>query len=352
MSASPIGREVNNLDEFHFPYRQSYYCLRFPLYGKDKDSRNLRRYALRTYGCFRNHRIDMDFKLHTYFSQRNGYRIPEEQLTLESISTEVSSAIQSAFIRFLRNIEGPLSTGKESSNELCEYLWTHFFHRNLSTLSSDPFGTNDEWVLKEFSSPKAMWYTKLDFIEAVIDIASQTTINKSYIKDFVNELNDQFESLSFGYRIVKGNVIAITSEIEKSTIESAIDKSPKTVKDTLSRALSAHCSRPVGDYTGSMKNSISAIEIECHRITGEKKLGPALKKLKSKGLSIHPQLEVAFQNLYNYSNDEKTGIRHGKKIPEDTYVPTAKESLFLLVTSSAFINYLRSCEVDMESKSE
>lgn len=294
----------------------------------------------------------MPFKPHTYFSQRNGYRIPEEQLTLESVPTEVGSAIQSAFLRLLKKIEGPLSTGKDTSNEVCEYLWTHFFHRNLSTLSSDHFVTPAQWVLKEFSSPKAAWYSKLDFIEAVIDILSQTAYNKSYIKDFVAELNNQFESLSFGYRIVKGNVIAITSEIEKSAIETAIDKSPKTVKDTLSRALSAHCIRPVGDYAGSMKNSISAIEIECHRITGEKTLGPALKKLKSKGLSIHPQLEAAFQNLYNYSNDEKTGIRHGKKVSEDTYVPTAKESLFLLVTSSAFINYLRSCEVDLESKSE
>lgn len=294
----------------------------------------------------------MTFKQRTYFSQRNGYRIPEEHLTLESVPVEVSNAIQSAFLRLISKIEGPFSTGKYSSDELCEYVWTHFFHRNLSILSSDHFVSHAQWVMKEFSSPKTVWYTKLDFIEAVIDIASHINVNQSYVKDFVAELNNQFESLSYGYRIVNGNVIAITSEMEKSAIETAIDKSTKTVKDTLSQALSAHCIRPVGDYAGSMKNSISAIEIECHRITGEKTLGPALKKLKSKGLSIHPQLEAAFQNLYNYSNDEKTGIRHGKKALEDTFIPTAKESLFMLVASSAFINYLRSCEVDAELKSE
>lgn len=294
----------------------------------------------------------MTFKKHTYFSQRNGYRIPEEQLTLESVPAEVSNAIQSAFLRLVTRIEGPFSTGKASSDEVCEYVWTHFFHRNLSTLTNDPFLTRAQWVMKEFSSPHTLWYTKLDFIEAVIAIGSQITITKSYFKDFADELNSQFESLGFGYRIIKGNVIAITSVIDKSAIETAIDKSPKTVKDTLSQALSSHCSRPVGDYAGSMKNSISAIEIECHRITGEKTLGPALKKLKSKGIAIHPQLEAAFQNLYNYSNDEKTGIRHGKKASEDTYVPTAKDSLFMLVASSAFINYLRACEADIESKTD
>ena len=168
----------------------------------------------------------------------------------------------------------------------------------------------------------------------------------------MSELNGQFESLVYGYRIIEGKVIEITSDIEKNAIETAIKDGRKPVKEALLQAVSAHCIRPVGDYAGSMKNSISAIEIECHRITGEKTLGPALKKLKSKGLSIHPQLEAAFQNLYNYSNDEKTGIRHGEKALEDTFIPTAKESLFMLVASSAFINYLRSCEVDAELKSE
>lgn len=296
----------------------------------------------------------MNIKLPTFFSQRNGYRISDGQLALKVVPEEVGNAIMSAFSRLINMIAGSIdiSLGKSEADELCEYLWTHFFHRDLAVMNSSPFSQSSDWIRKEFKSPTTLWYTKLDFIESVIYIATEIKVSKFDIKEFVDELNSQFESLSYGYRVVKGQVIEITSDIEKHAIEKAIDNSTKSVRDTLEQALAAHCARPKADYAGSMKNSISAIEIECYRLTGEKNLGQALKKLKGKGIAVHPQLEAAFQNMYNYSNNEKTGIRHGKKVTEDTFVPTAKESLFMLVASSAFINYLHSCEEEINKNAE
>lgn len=295
----------------------------------------------------------MVIKQPIYFSQRNGYRIPDEQLALETVPEEVSNAIISAFSRLIYQIANPIGTsGKSDADELCEYLWTHFFHHDLAEMNSNQFSQPSELIRKEFKSRYTWWYTKLDFIEAVIFIAKEIKVYQFSIKDFVDELNSQFESLSYGYRVVKGKVIEITSGIEKQAIEKAIDSSTKSVRDTLEQALAAHCARPKADYAGSMKNSISAIEIECYRLTGEKNLGQALKKLKGKGIAVHSQLEAAFQNMYNYSNNEKTGIRHGKKVAEDTFAPAAKESLFMLVASSAFINYLHACEEEIEKNAE
>lgn len=281
-----------------------------------------------------------------FFSERNGYRIPDEHLSLESVPKEVDNAILSAFSRLQIRIRNNVRLGLSKSNEFCGYLWTHFFHRGLYDFSQAQHSTPLDKVVKEYSSAKTQWYNKLDFIEAVADIASSLSLPALYKEDFISEINDQFESLHYGYRIVKDNVVPITSEIEKQAIETAVNDSEKPVQDALQQALSAHCSRPDPDYAGSMKNSISAVEIECFRLTGEKTLGPALSKLKKKGFPIHPQLEAAFQNLYNYSNDEKTGIRHGKKVEDDTFVPQEKESLFMLVACSAFINYLHSGEID------
>jgi hypothetical protein len=286
-----------------------------------------------------------------FFSERNGYKMPAEQLALESVPEEVENAILSAFTRLLGRIAGPfeLSPSQTVKEELCEYLWTHFFHKELSTLRSDHFMKAEDWIRKEHISSTTPWHIKLGFVEAVIDIANSQDFSKYYIRDFVTELNGQFETLSYGYRIIKGNVIEITSELEKKAIETAIDKGRKPVKEALQQALVDHCARPEANYAGSMKNSLSAVEIECCRLTGESTLGPALSKLKKNGIAIHSQLEAAFQNLYRYSNDEKTGIRHGKKVNEDTFVPGAKESLFMLVTCSAFINYRRSCEMEREA---
>lgn len=281
-----------------------------------------------------------------FFSERNGYRIPDGQLSLECVPKVVDNAILSAFDRFSSSIRKGSRFGQSEQREFCEYLWTHFFHRSLLDLTNNSYHTALDMVERAYCSSKNDWYTKLDFIEAVLDIAKSRGVSSYIIKEFISELNNQFESLHYGYRIVKDNVVAITSEIEIEAIETAINDSEKPVQDALQQALSAHCSRPDPDYAGSMKNSISAVEIECYRLTGEKSLGPALSKLKKKGFPIHPQLEAAFQNLYNYSNDEKTGIRHGKKVDDDTFVPQEKESLFMLVACSAFINYLHSGEID------
>lgn len=286
-----------------------------------------------------------------YFSERNRYTIPDGQLSLECVPEVVDNAILSAFDRLSSRIRSGNRYGISKQREVCEYLWTHFFHRSLLDLTNS-YHTALDLVERAYSSSKNAWYTKLDFIEAVIDISKSQYVSDYVINEFVSELNNQFESLHYGYRIVKDNVVAITSEIEIEAIETAINDSEKPVQDALQQALSAHCSRPNPDYAGSMKNSISAVEVECFRLTGEKTLGPALSKLKKKGLPIQPQLEAAFQNLYNYTNDEKTGIRHGKKVEDDTFVPQEKESLFMLVTCSAFINYLHSCELENHLDSE
>lgn len=287
-----------------------------------------------------------------YFSERNRYKIPEGRLSLECVPEVVDNAILSAFDRLSSRIRSGNRYGISKQKEFCEYLWTHFFHRSLLDLTNNSYHTALDLVERAYCSSKNAWYTKLDFIEAVIDVSKSQYVSDYVINEFVSELNDQFESLHYGYRIVKDNVVAITSEMEIEAIENAISDSEKPVQDALQQALSAHCSRPDPDYAGSMKNSISAVEIECFRLTGEKTLGPALSKLKKKGLPIHPQLEAAFQNLYNYTNDAKTGIRHGKKVEDDSFVPQEKESLFMLVACSAFINYLHSCELEKHSKAE
>lgn len=64
--------------------------------------------------------------------------------------------------------------------------------------------------------------------------------------------------------------------------------------------------------------------------------------MEDKGLKIPSVLRKAFENLYGYTNDEKTGIRHSLMDESAQYVPGAEEALYMLITCSAFINYLNS----------
>ena len=73
-------------------------------------------------------------------------------------------------------------------------------------------------------------------------------------------------------------------------------------------------------------------------ILGTKKstLGEALNKLEKNGVKIHGAMKSAFSSLYGYTSD-KSGIRHNSGIDENT---TFEEAKYMLISCSAFINYL------------
>lgn len=66
-------------------------------------------------------------------------------------------------------------------------------------------------------------------------------------------------------------------------------------------------------------------------------LGEAIKHLENKGVNIHPSLKAAFLKLFGYTSDAK-GIRHAGDIGGAS--STFEEAKFMLVSCSAFVNYL------------
>ena len=89
------------------------------------------------------------------------------------------------------------------------------------------------------------------------------------------------------------------------------------------------------------------MEAICEEITGirgkEATLGKMLKKIEENGIEIHSGLKSAFNILYGYTSDAN-GIRHAGDIggPSSTF----DEAKFMLISCSAFINYLVSVQED------
>ena len=75
--------------------------------------------------------------------------------------------------------------------------------------------------------------------------------------------------------------------------------SPLNIRMHLNKALELYAQRSIGDYRNSIKESISAIEVYCREITGEKTLGEALNKINGKGLVIPQILKIAFPDFVN-----------------------------------------------------
>jgi hypothetical protein len=65
-------------------------------------------------------------------------------------------------------------------------------------------------------------------------------------------------------------------------------------------------------------------------------LAEALKTFQKKGISLHPALNNAWQNVSGYTSDEG-GVRHA--LTSDSKVDLA-EVIYMLVSCSAFVSYL------------
>ena len=274
------------------------------------------------------------------FSERNGYIKVSDILIKNDVPDIVANAISSAFEGAcnILNDEGERTWEHMPSDEFESYVWTHFLNKRRSQYRiskySDKFNDLESFIISS-STP---WYRKLDFIEFVlINLKSQSTAAYDY---FVKDLNWQFSRLNFGYKIVADQVIDSISDEEVKSIETAVNHKSVSIKEHFARALELYSQRPEGDYANSIKESISAVEYICRELTGANKLGEALHAFEKKGLLIHPRLKDAFEQLYAYTNQPNTGVRHALMDNTGSYSPGHEEALFFLDTCSSFVNYL------------
>ena len=168
---------------------------------------------------------------------------------------------------------------------------------------------------------------------------TERTYTDSSIFEVVNLV---FEREYIGYRFINGIIVPISDDYELSAIRDAFRDHYQIVAEHLAKASQLLADRNHPDYENSIKESISAVEAMCEQLTGikgkEATLGNMLKTLETNGVEIHGGLKSAFHKLYGYTSDAN-GIRHAGDIggPSSTFA----EAKFMLVSCSAFINYLK-----------
>jgi len=276
------------------------------------------------------------------FSQRYGYTSLEDIVIRENMPEAIQNAIINWYDMLpditIYNKEGPSSI----KAELEEYLWSKFLNkRTQDYYDCCRIGNAPEVFVEFISDADNPWYRKLDILEVSLTIINSFYKNiPSMHEDYNKKLNEEFSRLNYAYRIVNNTITEITSKEEIKAVETAIANNNGAIKMHLSKALELCAKRPEGDYRNSIKESISAVEKWCREKTNENDLRKALNKLESKGIIIHSRLHSAFNKLYEYTNNEETGIRHALMDDDGTYTPSIDEAVYMVVTCSAFINYL------------
>ena len=160
-------------------------------------------------------------------------------------------------------------------------------------------------------------------------------------KTVYDYFNTIFKQEYVGYRFINGEISRISDETEVQAINDSLQQSSHAVREHLVKANRFLSDREKPDYENSIKESISAVEAICQELLEcngkDASLGKMLKRLEDKGIVIHSAMKIAFDKLYGYTSDAN-GIRHAGDIggPSSTF----EEAKFMLVSCSAFINYL------------
>lgn len=267
------------------------------------------------------------------FSERYGYIKPSDEIIVERIPIEVNNAIITAF-------DDLLAKDFSLSKKLEKHIFVRFLNERGDLF---PKGNRLMFVSIPFLEENTKWYLKLDLIEFSLKfIKNQDEVSFLISEKFVTYLNKEFERLRFGYRIINDSVVPIVNKKELETIEKAIDKSSSNVQEHFIAALSLYSKRPEPDYRNSIKESITAVEALLRELTGKNTLGEGLNALEQNRIVLHPMLKSSFEKLYGYTNNKNTGIRHALMDDTKGNVPQSEEALFILITCSAFVNYLNS----------
>lgn len=280
-----------------------------------------------------------------YFSERQGLIQPKNIIQKDMMDDELRNGLWNAVsIYFWRELDnytreyGHRAVGETPKYEsFFTYMWIDFFRWRIDQLEDFRY----EWrQIKQqlnhtfFTIP---WNRVYDLIEYIVFNwpGLQTTV-----ENFIEYTNEVLEREMSAWRIIDNCIAPITSEVEISAIEDALNGTGHlpSVNEHLTRSLELLSDRDNPDYRNSIKESISGIESLCNLIVGKSKssLGIALKKLEP-SVKIHPALKKGFGAIYGWTSDAD-GIRHG--LTEESSNADFEDAMFMLVSCSAFINFL------------
>jgi hypothetical protein len=157
--------------------------------------------------------------------------------------------------------------------------------------------------------------------------------------DFAKRIDSILRYSRAPYRVIDAEVICpVGSDEEAKTIAKAfVDVKGAGLTGGKEHLKSAVGALTDGDFAGSVRESIHAVESAVRVLEPSGDFSKALSKLEQK-TNIHGALKKGFLALYGFSSDEQ-GIRHPLLDKEAPSVDEA-DALFMIGACSAFLSYL------------
>lgn len=266
------------------------------------------------------------------FSQRNGISPVPPQLGLGVLSAELRNRLH-----YVVDSSFEDSVGYGTMSAYLEDPWrrilqdTHvkFLGKNISHYDGD---VSLQRSIIERIFMKGEIGTIFDCIEFLIQ-------HRMCPDGMVADLADALVETRSAYRIMdERTVSAVGTALEGETISKAVAAAREGAPGAASHLLDASSDLRRGDWSGSIRNSIHAVESVAVLLSPSKsKLGDALAVVEANG-HLHGGLRSAFNKLYGYSSDEE-GVRHAL-VFQNASAADETDALFMLGACAAFVSYL------------
>jgi len=265
------------------------------------------------------------------FSERMGITRASAVLQTESMTDELRNSLWNILDIHIWSARGFQESrgGKFGGiSNFSRTLWLNYFKLRIDSIPDYSFQIMD-FIRNQFYF--RAWYGVYDFIEFIVEMEEDEKL--------VQDLNIMLERELAGYRIISGQIVQITDDMEKEAVEKALEPGHfEGARIHLQKALEHLANRAKPDYRNSIKESISAVESIACELSGKKDatLGDALKTLEREG-QLHGALKSGFSAIYGYTSDAD-GIRHAIMAESNIDADDAK---YFLVSCATFINYLK-----------
>jgi hypothetical protein len=273
------------------------------------------------------------------FAERYGFRPAKEVIQLNDMDNALRNRLWNLLTSEILHDKHIDLTQSSSMRKIVTIIWGSYFKLPTDTIGifwgggskHDPRNIIRNWF---YNSP---WHDVYDFVEFCVE---DLVFDPKRKDEFENQCNIILESELSGFRMIGCKFLKITSEIELDAVDSAQAATGRfePVAIHIRSSLGHLARRADPDYRNSIKEAISAVEAACCIITGNANasLGLALKQMERDGFQLHSAQKDAFNKLYGYTSDAD-GIRHALLEEESL---TYEDAQFMLITCSAFINYL------------
>jgi hypothetical protein len=267
------------------------------------------------------------------FSDRFGITKPKSILQVDGIDNDLRNGLwQACTEAFFQRGDGDYEYD-HPFREIMNQVYVDFFK---STSDNVPYGYGDGIDAIRTFFYRAEWWKVYNFLEFLISAFDHRPFVPE--RSFSERVSFFLEREKSGYRILQGQFVAITDEVELAAVSDAANLGTKFsgAREHIRSAIALFSKKPSPDYRNNIKESISAVESAARVVTNSPKatLGDALKVMDSK-IAIHPAMREGMNKLYGYTSDQG-GIRHA--LLDQSKIDEA-EAKFMMVTCSAFVNF-------------